>query len=192
LTLAAAAVAPGVKLTFSTVSRPIDLEDHLRDGVVDIAIDWIPSALAPFINTKIFDDRPVLSARGDHPSARADMAIDDLRQESFVTPHRRRNIEHLPEALREFYKLELPEEIRVDEPLEIPVVVARSDLLGLFSLSMAPLMKQLLGLQIVPIPLELPTLPIYVVWHESRRNDAAHRWLRELVSAKLGSLEPTA
>jgi hypothetical protein len=29
-------------------------------------------------------------------------------------------------------------------------------------------------------------LPIYMIWHEARRNDAAHRWLREFLPTKLG------
>jgi DNA-binding transcriptional LysR family regulator len=46
-------------------------------------------------------------------------------------------------------------------------------------------MEQRLGLQILELPVELPALPIYMIWHETRRNDAAHHWLRELVSAEL-------
>ena len=33
---------------------------------------------------------------------------------------------------------------------------------------------------------ELPALPIYMIWHETRRNDAAHLWLREVIVAELG------
>ena len=68
LRAAAAAVAPGIVLTFDTVSRPVDLEDNLRDGIVDIAIDWLPVELDPFVNRKLFDDQVVLLARSDHPS----------------------------------------------------------------------------------------------------------------------------
>jgi LysR family transcriptional regulator, transcriptional activator for leuABCD operon len=39
---AAVAAAPSVVVTFDTVSRPLDLEENLRDGVVDVAIDWLP------------------------------------------------------------------------------------------------------------------------------------------------------
>ena len=38
----------------------------------------------------------------------------------------------------------------------------------------------------VAIPLELPTVPIYMIWHETRRHDAAHLWLRDLVAGELG------
>ena len=186
LRAAAAAVAPGIVLSFDTVSGPVDLEDNLRDGIVDIAIDWLPVELDPFINRKLFEDRLVLIARGDHPSVNAGVTIEDLRKAEFVAPHRRRDIQHLPQALKELYKLELPEAVRVSELLEIPAVVACSDLVGIFVSKMGPLMEKRLGLRVLAIPLELPALPIYAIWHETRRNDAAHRWLRDFVVAELG------
>ena len=73
---AAAAIAPGIVLTFDTVSRPVDLEDNLRDGIVDIAIDWLPVGQDPFINKKLFDDRLVLVARQGHPSINAAVTFD--------------------------------------------------------------------------------------------------------------------
>jgi DNA-binding transcriptional LysR family regulator len=127
----------------------------------------------------------VLLARYDHPSVKTGVTLEDLRREIFVGPHRRRELESLPVSLKEFYKLELREAVRVSELLEIPTVVASTDLLGIFPSSIGPLMEKRLGLRVVPIPLELPPLPIYMISHESRRDDAAHRWLRELVAAVL-------
>jgi len=80
------------------------------------------------------------------------------------------------------------EAVHVSELLEIPTVVASTDLLGIFPASMGPLMTKRLGLQILPVPLELPTVPIYMVWHEARRHDTAHRWLRAVVEEELGRL----
>ena len=79
LRTAAAAVAPGIVLSFDTVSLPVNLEDGLREGVVDIAIDWLPVGLDPFVNKKLFDDQLVLVARSDHPSVKAGITIEDLR-----------------------------------------------------------------------------------------------------------------
>jgi DNA-binding transcriptional LysR family regulator len=134
LQAAVATAAPGVALAFDTVSRPIGLEDSLRDGAVDLAIDWIPIDLGPFVNSKIFDDRLALVARSGHPSVNVGITIAELRKERFVAPHRRRDIEHLPHALREFYRLGLPEVLHVSELLEIPTLVASTDLLGIFPL----------------------------------------------------------
>ena len=144
---AAAAVAPGVVLTFDTVSLPVDLEDNLRDGIVDIAIDWLPVELDPFVNRKLFDDQLVLVVRGDHPSLKTGITIEDLQRREFVTLHRRGQIEHTPQAIRELYKLELRVAVHVSELLEIPTVVASTDLLGIFPSSMGPLMEKRLGLR---------------------------------------------
>jgi LysR family transcriptional regulator, transcriptional activator for leuABCD operon len=182
---ATADVAPGVALTFDTTSRPVNLEDQLRDGIADIAIDWLPIELDPFVNTKIFDDRLMLLARKDHPSVGPDITIEGLRNEKFVMLHPRRHSERWPPAAREFSKLIAHEQIRVSELLEVPTVVAGSDLVGMMPLSIGPLMEKRLGLQVLPAPVELPTLTVYMIWHETRRNDSAHRWLRELVGKKL-------
>ena len=187
LRAAAAALAPGIVLTFDTVSRPVALEDNIRDGIVDIAIDWLPITLDPFVNRKLFDEQMVLLARSNHPLVNAGITIEDLRKAEFVTLHHRREIEHAPQALRELSKLIIHEAVHVSELLEIPTVVASTDLLGIFLSSMGPLMNKRLGLQVFPIPLELPPMPIYMIWHETRRRDAAHRWLREVVEQKLGS-----
>ena len=91
----------------------------------------------------------------------------------------------MPQALRQFDTLQLHEAVRVSELLEIPAVVASTDLLGMFPASMGPLMEKLLGLRVLAIPLELPVMPIYMIWHQTRRNDSGHRWLREIVAEEV-------
>ena len=190
---AVAAVAPGIVATFDTTSRPVDLEDSLRDGIVDVAIDWLPVELDPFVNRKLFDDRMILIARRNHPRVGARVTIESLRKEQFIGLHRRREVEHLPQALRELHlQFREHEAVQVSELLEIPTIVASTDLLGLMPSSLVPFMEKRLGLRGLVIPLELPAMPIYMIWHETRRNDAAHRWLRELVEAELGRTAPRA
>ena len=86
LRAAVAAAAPNIVLTSDTVSRPVDLEENLRDGVVDIAIDWLPVQLDPFVNTKLFDDRLVLLARRDHPLVDEDITIEESAQGGVCFP----------------------------------------------------------------------------------------------------------
>ena len=130
---AAAALAPGIVLTFDTVSQPVDLEDHLGEGVLNIAIDWLPVELDPFINKKLFDDRLVLLARTGHPSIiNAGVTLEELLKGEFVGPHRRREVDRLPKAIQEFFKLGVLETTRVSDLLEIPTVVASMGLLGIF------------------------------------------------------------
>jgi DNA-binding transcriptional LysR family regulator len=185
---AMAAIAPGIVATFDTGSRTVNLEEALRDGIVDVAVDWLPIELDPFVNRKIFEDRMVLVARRNHPRVGIAVTIESLRKEEFIGLHRRREPSHAPQALKELDSQHFHEVVRVSELLEIPTVVASTDLLGLMPSSIGPFMEARLGLHVVPIPLELPTLPIYLIWHEIRRSDAAHNWLREVVAAGLGRI----
>ena len=185
LKAAAASAAPGITLAFDTTTRPIDLEDDLRDGIVDVAVDWLPIELDPFVNKKLFNDRVVLLAREDHPSVGVSVTLDQLRKVAFVLPHARRAAEHRPQALKELEYLGLNEAVRVSELLEVPTVVASTDLLGIFAASMGPMMKRRLRLRVLEFPLELPSVPIHMIWHNTRRNEPAHRWLRELVVAEI-------
>jgi DNA-binding transcriptional LysR family regulator len=190
LRAAVAAAAPSVVLTFDTVSRPVDLEESLRDGVVDLAIDWLPVQLDPFVNRKLFDDRLVLLARRDHPSVGVGLAMAALLKAEFVSIHHRRETDHAPMAIRELLALGIRETVHVSELLEIPALVACTDLVGVFAASMGALMEQRLGLQVLPLPLKSPSVPIYMVWHETRRQDLAHRWLREVVAQEMSRFAP--
>jgi DNA-binding transcriptional LysR family regulator len=157
---------------------------------VDLAVDWLPIELDPFVNGKLFDERGILLARRGHPFVNAGVTVDDLRKAEFVTIHHRRETDHAPVAIREFLKLGLNEAVHVSELLEIPALVACTDLVGVFMASMGPLLEQRLGLQVLPMPVELPALPIYMIWHETRRHDAAHHWLRQVVAQELGRFAP--
>jgi DNA-binding transcriptional LysR family regulator len=190
LRAAIAAAAPSVVITFDTVSRPVDLEEGLRDGIVDVAIDWLPVQLDPFVNRKLFDDRLVLLARRGHPLIGAGLAMEALLQAEFVSIHHRRETDHAPVAIRELLQLGIRETVHVSELLEIPTLVASTDLVGVFAASMGPVMEQRLGLQVLPLPLESPSMPIYMIWHETRRHDPAHRWLREVVAQELSRFAP--
>jgi DNA-binding transcriptional LysR family regulator len=182
----ATAVAPGIELTFDTTSRPRNLEHDLRDGLVDVAIDWLPARMDPLVNEKLFDDRLVIVARSGHPLIKGAPTIDDLRKQKFVNLHPRRlQADEVPQAIWQFFELGVHVALHVSELLEIPAVVANTDLLGIFMSSMGQLLQEQMGLKILAIPLELPALPVHLVWHESRRNDAAHRWLREMLVAQL-------
>ncbi|HME20479.1 MAG TPA: LysR substrate-binding domain-containing protein [Acetobacteraceae bacterium] len=190
LRAAVAAAAPSVVGTFDTVSRPVDLEESLRDGIVDVAIDWLPVQLDPFVNRKLFDDRLVLLARRGHPSVGVGLTMEELLKAEFVSLHHRREIDHAPMAIKELLELGIRETAHVSELLEIPTLVASTDLVGIFAASMGPIMEQRLGLQVLPLPLESPSLPIYMIWHETRRHDPAHRWLREIVAQELSRFAP--
>jgi DNA-binding transcriptional LysR family regulator len=46
-----------------------------------------------------------------------------------------------------------------------------------------------LGLTALPLPVEMPTVPLYLVWHQRYDGDHAHAWLRGQALAALRALQ---
>jgi DNA-binding transcriptional LysR family regulator len=100
-------------LRFDTVSRPIGLEDGVRDGIIDIAVDWLPITAKPFVNKKLFDDRLAIVVRCDHPGIGPRATIEELRNENFVGLHPRRQVEQRPQSLQRFARPGFRETVQV-------------------------------------------------------------------------------
>jgi DNA-binding transcriptional LysR family regulator len=174
--------APSVTLSFDTRTLPNDPLADLQKGRVDLAIDWMPAGDDGFINQHLFDDRLILIARRGHPRITAPPALAALGRERFVTLHARPASQTLPATVRQLLALQKwKTAFRVSEFLEIPVVVAASDLVGIMPVSTAQALRAMNLLQLLPLPLDLAPVPIVLTWHAGRRRDPGHAWLRRVV-----------
>lgn len=178
-----AAEAPGVALSFDTQSTPAGLTEAMREGGVDLAVDWLPAARDQFINRRLRDEKIVLVARRGHRLEGAAPTVEALRREQFVWLHSRRTSGPRPRAVQQVGEARLNLALELSEFLEIPAVVSASDLLSMLPASLVQRVGGPFGLVVLPNPLKLADVPVYAIWHESRRHDAGHRWLREQVTA---------
>jgi DNA-binding transcriptional LysR family regulator len=180
-------IAPRVVLSFDTQTLPAELPDQMRAGDVDVAVDYMAADDKRFVQRKLFDERIVFLARRGHPRASPRMELKALKRERYVRIHHRRG--RPSKALEAIRKVEaeinLDVALRVSELLEIPFVVMTTDLLGAVPASLARAAEKTGLMRIVEVPAEVPTLPAlptFMTWHEIRRSDKGHRWLRDLVA----------
>jgi DNA-binding transcriptional LysR family regulator len=179
-----ARVAPHFEVKFSTRSRPVDQEKNLRDGRVDIAIDSLLPEDGQFHSDVLFEDRVVAIARAGHPVLERSTSLKNLRAAAFVALRPRTQDEQRFDALRPLRSLNLDIKLEVSELLEILLVVSQSDLLGIMASSMVNVAREALGLMVLEIPdLKDVDHPVSMIWHPRRKNDPAHRFLREQIRA---------
>jgi len=181
----ARSAAAGVTLRFDTHTRPVDLAGDLAEGVVDLAIDWMPITRPSFVNRVLFRDRIVAIARAGHARMRPGATIDDLLAEETVRVQHRRPTDELPHAVSRLTEYPWQVAMTVSEALEVPAIVASTELVGAIFGSAARLISPALGLIEIRLPDDLGQIAIQAIWHESRRVDAGHVWLRQLVDAEL-------
>jgi len=174
-----AVVAPNIRVTASTRSRPIDQDRALREGRIDAAIDWIEAEGDHFKSTVLFEDVMVAVAREGHPALRRPASMKTLRDGKFVALRPRVEGEHPVAGLRAWQRLKLNVELEVSEILEVFMVVSQSDLFGLIPRSMEKLARTSLRLKPLGIGPKSETVPIKLIWHANRDADPAHAFLRK-------------
>ena len=178
----AKSAAPGVVLEFNTRTMPADTTGRMRSGDLDLAVDWLPSDSDQFINRKLFVDEIVFIARRGHPRVTSDAAIEALQKERFISIHPRTL--YGPQYVREMRQayLDLDVAIFVNEALEIPYLVLQTDLIGFVPRSLVRDYVDDVPFQITASPIPVSPIPIFMVWHEARRADAGHEWLRTMTA----------
>jgi DNA-binding transcriptional LysR family regulator len=176
--------APNVELVLRPVPSAIALP--LEEERLDLALTPYPEARATLVAQKLFSDRFVCVVREGHPAIgksqrKLDLATFTELSHVQIAPRGARGgavDEHLA-RLGKTRRVAL----RVADFLVAPAVVARSELVLTLPERVARPLAEPLGLRILEPPFAVPAFSMFQVWHERRRNDAAHAWLRGLVAA---------
>ena len=185
-----AQTAPGMEVTFSTRSRPVELERGMREGRVDAAVDWLVPAGAKFKQVTLFEDAMVAVARHGHPALRRPQSMKTLKDGAFVTLRPRAEGENPVAGLQEWSRLNLNHALEVSEVLEVLMVAAESDLFGLIPRSMMKIAQSLFGLRALQAGPRTVSVPVKLVWHESRTADPAHAFLRKQIALSTKDVVP--
>ncbi|MEM9256990.1 MAG: LysR substrate-binding domain-containing protein, partial [Pseudomonadota bacterium] len=159
----------------------IDVADLLKKHSVDFGFDY-REPKDTNLNSCLFEhEEMVVIARADHPRVSKHLsrtqyfnerhivlAVSDARRAFlegvFSANNTQRNI--LAEA---------------DQAVALPSLVMSTDALATIPRSMAETHLFSGKIQIFDLPLEVPSLPIYLIWHQAMERDAGHEWMKGLI-----------
>ncbi|MFI5764104.1 LysR family transcriptional regulator [Streptomyces sp. NPDC051563] len=184
--------APGVRLRLSAEPGTDDAE--LRRGEVDLESSSGTPALPDIRHRLVGKDRLVVVVRPGHPLTSDPLTVERYAAAEHVTVSRRGSLrDPVDDALR-------------TRGLERRVVAAgptaafalqlalETDLLVTLPDAVTRTARDHLGLATLAVPLPLPEVPLYLLWHQRYDNDSAHTWLRDLAARTVRGLfaPPTA
>ncbi|MFC8197957.1 LysR family transcriptional regulator [Streptomyces sp. NPDC057298] len=185
--------APGVRLRLT--AEPGDDTPELRRGTVDLASSAGPPTQPDVHHRLIGRDRLVIAVRPDHPLTEQPVTTERFAAADHLTVSRRGRLhDPIDDALTA-----LGHERRViaSAPTTTTALQLARDtdlVVTLPDAATRPIRHQL-GLTTLPLPLELPEVPLHLLWHQRHDNDPAHTWLRETATRTLQALftpPPTA
>jgi DNA-binding transcriptional LysR family regulator len=172
-----AEVAPGVRIRIRA-ERSAPIKGELRDGTVDLALDYFPLLDARYHHDCMLTESLMCLSRRDHPALNERMTLEtylSMRHIVLGTPSNSRPMIDLALSKRG-----LRRQIAVTVPhfISMPVMVQSTDMVCTLPRRMARLYADNFRLESHVLPLRLPQFPVYLIWHEAQAADAGHHWLR--------------
>ncbi|MFF3621045.1 LysR substrate-binding domain-containing protein [Streptomyces sp. NPDC002467] len=184
--------APGVRLRLPAEPGTDDAE--LRRGEVDLESSSSAPTLPDIRHRLVGSDRLIAAVRPGHPLTEGPLSIERYAAAEHLTVSRRgslrgpiddaltsRGLERRVAAAGPTAAFALQLALDTDLVATLPDAVTRAA-------------RDQLGLVTLPLPLPLPDVPLYLLWHQRYDDDRAHIWLRDLATETVQALfaPPTA
>lgn len=173
--------APHINLRFIP-STNIDAPDLLEQSEIDLAIGAL-SASKPRLQTQtLFTDHYVCGMRKRHPLAKRKLTLDQfVRADHLLITLTGEPTGFVDRILRE-QGLQRRIALTVNQFALAPAILADSNLIAAInyrSVKHSPFAK---SLHLVELPLDHDPIHVRMMWHDRKQRDAAHGWLRLLIS----------
>jgi DNA-binding transcriptional LysR family regulator len=173
--------APGVRVQMLPWGLH-QVPDELARGSADLMIGFYDKVPPHHRERLLFEERYACIVRKGHPVVRRTLTLPlyislghiMVSQSAGATS----GIDRALAALGHSREVNL----RVSHFLNVPTLVASTDLVAALSRRVAEPFAKLLPLRVFEPPLRLRTSRIGMVWHSALGDDPAHRWLREVVT----------
>lgn len=171
-------VAPNIRLTIRSESSAT-LKEALRDGTVDMAIDYFALSDKGYHSQCLITENLVSLVRKEHPRIGERLTLQGFVQErhAILAPRHRA----LPMIDLALSKRGLRRKVALIVPhfRSMPALVQNSDLICTLPRRMAHQYAEQFGLKVHAVPIRMPDFPIYLTWHEAFQGDRGHEWLRD-------------
>lgn len=173
--------APGVRLRVLPWGLQ-QVPDELARGDADVMLGFYDKVPSHHREQLLFEERYACIVRKGHPEVRGRLTLRTYVRLKHVmvtqTAGATSGIDRALAALGHTREVSL----RVSHFLNVPTLVAQTDLAAALSRRVAEPFARMMPLQIFEPPLRLRASRVGMVWHESLQDDPAQRWLRATVA----------
>lgn len=176
--------APGIDIDFKRTGTLFP-SMPLEQGETDVLLGFEVMLNPPkhFNCEKLFDDYFVCVSRIGHPKVTQTLSLEEYIALPHILVSRTGSNSGQVDAWLTEHGRERRVALTVSHFLSAPMIAANSDMVLAFPRRTAEQFAQMIPLQIVPLPIDLPRYDSVMVWHPLRDKEPAHCWLREQIRA---------
>ena len=175
------AAAPGVSLRLRSTNRMSILEE-LDTGALDLGIGVFDDGQAHHKRRHLYDDSFLCLFSTEQLNLTPPLSLQDyLRWPHVLTSLADDARGAVDEVLA---KRKLRRSIVMTTPgfLAVPFIIRRAPVITTMPSRLARYFSETFGLATSPVPVDLPSFTISLLWHASFDNDPGHLWLRQTVT----------
>jgi DNA-binding transcriptional LysR family regulator len=178
-----AKVAPGANLK-TVATAPLELEEAMRSGEVDLAVGYFPGLQgAAIYQQRLFGHSFVCIVRKNHPRIGSQITKKQFLEEKHaVVQQEGKSHELFEQALAE---LGLTRRVALSIPhfLALPLIIAESDLVVTVPYAVATSFAKMAELRVLRPPIQVPRADVKQHWHARFHHDEANKWIRGVIAA---------
>lgn len=177
-------IAPGIDIHIKRTESSFPVA-ALENGSLDVVLGF-ESVLNPPAHLHcehLFNDRMACVVRQDHPLITKAPSLNEyVTAPHMLISRTGSNVGLIDQKLTE---LGLERRIKLIVPhfLSAPLIVAETDMILSLPYRIAEQFKKFASLEIFPVPIELPSYELIMIWHPLYDKDPAHLWLRDKIIA---------
>ncbi len=179
--------APGVRLHVRAFQEHVVSPDLAR-GEADLALGFSLRLPAGHHASDLFADRFVFVARKGHPQVRGRITLAAYTKLAHVLVSHEPNARGVVDDALALRGLSRQVALRLSHFLLVPHVLAATDYVAALSEPVARPFARTLPLQILKMPLEVPSGTVRLLWHDRTHASAPHDWLRGVIQQVAGEV----
>ena len=184
--------APGIHLQTELPTLQ-DLEQYFASQDVDVMVDALTPTSSKVLSQFLFEEKFTVVGRSGHPFFKRKSLRAYLSHSHLVVTLKGASLNSVDLALAQQKNRALAQrhvQIHCEHYMAGLKTVAESDLLMTMPRSFATEMQSFFDIKLADPPFKVPSIPVYMYWHQRNQDDPAVTWLRQTIEAELkNSLE---
>ena len=170
--------APNISLGSYAYKRA-DQVHALSTNNLDFVVDPVIPNSNEVNSSKVFEDDFVAIHRDGHNISKIkNITIEDIVKEKHLHVSRRKMGVHLIDMELDKIGLQRNVALRCQHFLIAPPIIKSTDLILMATRSFA----KRNNLSFVEIPIEIPSMEYFLIWHKSDEGDGGHIWMKDLIT----------
>lgn len=177
-------LAPNMELQVLTADRNRALE-HLEDDQTDLALGWFDEMPNHFESEFLLEEALYCVFRRNHPLVRSGAKYDITTVLSFphVVVSATGGRTAIFDDLLIKHGMKRRALVSITNFTAVPYLLAKSDMIGVFTKLASEVFEQSFKLAIRPVPLDVGNISTHMIWPTRLGRDQKHQWLRNQIRA---------